>query len=190
MNRTPWSQDDFDLLKSMCAKGYSRERMAKMLCRSTPSVVGKMAREGLTLPVEAVNRNKAESSQQRQTNPVRDKARREKIRASFTPERLEQCRASAQRLNSEHPAGSRIRRVVGDKLVARSMAWCPDQYRDEYRILRRKWNVTAAEARRRILAKLSPFERQMLAIQQGRGIVSRPNLSKTYDYTLAGGSPL
>jgi hypothetical protein len=42
-----------------------------------------------------------------------------------------------------------------------------------------------------MLAKIPPFEMRLWQVQRGAGISTRtPMPSKSYDYTLAGGSPL
>jgi hypothetical protein len=63
---------------------------------------------------------------------------------------------------------------AGRKRHETVMAWCPPAYRDEYRFLCRSKKVKAAEAKRIILAKLSPFERQMHALQNGALVVQVP----------------
>jgi hypothetical protein len=82
------------------------------------------------------------------------------------------------------------RPAAGKKRSATAMAWCPLDKRDEYARLVRTKRMPAAEARKTILDSLTPFEKQMHAISQGRGIVTRQTLSKSYDFTLGGGSPL
>jgi hypothetical protein len=57
-------------------------------------------------------------------------------------------------------------------------AWCPPEYRDAYRAIRDK-GILAGEAKRILaeqikadLAKLSPFERQMRALERGASLVA------------------
>lgn len=66
------------------------------------------------------------------------------------------------------------------------MAWCPPEYLAEYRkLIGRK--VLAADARKIILAKLTPFERQMHALRNGARLIEKPILRKSApDYTLGG----
>ena len=69
---------------------------------------------------------------------------------------------------------------------AKRMAWCPEKYWDDYRHLRKSKKLTAAEARQVILAsiaaekenerariaRLSPFERQELALKRGGQLIA------------------
>jgi hypothetical protein len=78
----------------------------------------------------------------------------------------------------------------------------PPEYRERYLPLMRQFG--AELARQVILAQIetdkiraerarnaaSPFERQMEALNRGAGLTDKLNLSRGYDYTLAGGSPL
>lgn len=68
-------------------------------------------------------------------------------------------------------------------MIEARLGWCPPEYRDEYRALRSSRGITAPEARRMILdmieakrAKaekaLSPFERQMRALERGAQLVA------------------
>ena len=70
-------------------------------------------------------------------------------------------------------------KAVGDKLRERYLGWCPEEYRDEYRRLMRSKGMNAREARECIKASiraateaLSPFERQMRALERGGKIVA------------------
>lgn len=79
------------------------------------------------------------------------------------------------------------RAVAGRRRHETVMAWCPPEYREEYRFIREKKRIPAAEARQMILAKLSPFERQMQAVRNGAKVVAKPNLRRSdYDFTLGG----
>lgn len=48
---------------------------------------------------------------------------------------------------AQHPAGSPLRLANGRKSAATKLAWCPPEYRDEYRRLIKRQNIPAAEAR-------------------------------------------
>lgn len=73
--------------------------------------------------------------------------------------------------------------------TAKMLPWCPPEHLEEYRRLRaRQGGVRAKET---ILAKLTPFDRQMQALRAGANLVATPGRPQArYDYTLAGGSPL
>lgn len=72
------------------------------------------------------------------------------------------------------------------------MAWCPPEYRDMYRDIRRKVQCSAADARAIVLEqaridreRMSPFERQMLALRNGAKIVAndhRPTFGDAVDH--------
>lgn len=70
--------------------------------------------------------------------------------------------------------------------VEARMAWCPPEYRDQYRAITAK-GIPAPEARKIILdqakadlAKMSPFERQMRALHNGATLIAndqKPSLA-------------
>jgi hypothetical protein len=69
------------------------------------------------------------------------------------------------------------------KLAERKIAWCPPEYREEYRRLVYRRRIPSTEARRIILGMaraateaLSPFERQMRALQNGARIIANDPL--------------
>lgn len=79
------------------------------------------------------------------------------------------------------------RAAAGKKRSETVMAWCPPEYRDEYRHLRYTKKIKAAEARALILAKLSPFEKAMQRIRAGASISIKPTIpDRSYDCTLGG----
>jgi len=68
--------------------------------------------------------------------------------------------------------------AVGKKLSDQRLAWCPEHLRGEYLFLIRRKRIKAVEARQLILAqhaadeaKLSPFERQMRALERGAKLI-------------------
>lgn len=65
------------------------------------------------------------------------------------------------------------RAQAGRNRTETCLAWCPADRRDEYRYLVRSKRLPAADAKARILASLTPFERQMQAVRNGAGLVSR-----------------
>lgn len=79
------------------------------------------------------------------------------------------------------------RKEAGRKRHETVMAWCPPEYRAEYRHLRLTKKMRAADAKAFILAKLTPFEKQMQAVRNGARLVDRPNLRRADpDRTLGG----
>lgn len=78
------------------------------------------------------------------------------------------------------------------------LAWCPPEYREEYRWLNTRAHILKPEAKRMILEKvaldearrigaMTDFERQLEAVKNGRGLVAKPVLrSRDYDFTLGG----
>jgi ribosomal protein L40E len=88
------------------------------------------------------------------------------------------------------------RPVSGAKRTETVLGWCPPEYRDEYRLLARRWG--AVEARRltleqvaadekRRLADLSPFERQDRALRNGARLVPVQRISPQGHATTLGG---
>jgi len=95
------------------------------------------------------------------------------IRKAHTPEAL------AKRI-AKRPEATR-------KRTETMIGWCPPQYRDEYRRLSRQGNLRAADARRIIEGKMTPFERKLNAVRLGAGIVvTPPAVRRGYDYTMGG----
>jgi hypothetical protein len=83
------------------------------------------------------------------------------------------------------PSGSEPRKRIAAKLSAHYLAWCPEQYREEYRQLKRR--RTTAKARAIILAKVTPFEWQMHRLKQGAALIETPAFTRRHsDVTLGG----
>lgn len=79
------------------------------------------------------------------------------------------------------------RKEAGRKRHETVMAWCPPEYRAEYRHLRLTKKMLAADAKAFILAKLTPFEKQMQAVRNGARLVEKPVLRKSEPaFTLGG----
>lgn len=79
------------------------------------------------------------------------------------------------------------RPAAGRKRSETALAWCPAQYREDYRILTRSKAMSAAEAKAFILARLTPFERALHAVSRGAGIViAQPLRRRDPDFTLGG----
>lgn len=68
------------------------------------------------------------------------------------------------------------RAAAGRKRHDTVMAWCPPEYRAEYKHLRLTKKMLAADAKATILAKLTPFERAMQKVRVGVGITDRARL--------------
>jgi hypothetical protein len=83
------------------------------------------------------------------------------------------------------------RAAAGRKRHETVMAWCPPEYRAEYRFLRLTKKLLAREAKAVILAQLTPFERQMQAVRMGARLINKPVFRRPdYDYTLGGVSEM
>jgi hypothetical protein len=96
-----------------------------------------------------------------------------------------------QNFNGNDSITPEQRARVGKKLTEIRLGWCPPELRPLYKKLVRNRIHSTADARRVILASLSPFERQMQAVRNGAGITfERPLPGKSYAYSLAGSSPL
>lgn len=84
------------------------------------------------------------------------------------------------------------------KRVETIFAWCPPDLRDEYRRLRKKGRLKAAEAKRIILdldayrnREMTPFERALERVRNGAGIVNvRPIRRPDPAFTLGGVSSI
>jgi len=83
--------------------------------------------------------------------------------------------------NRIRPAGSEARARAGQKITDAKLAWCPPDKRDQYRQLVYNRHFRASEAKAIILDqikvdqerfhnRLSPFERQEMALQKGAGL--------------------
>lgn len=101
---------------------------------------------------------------------------------------------SVARLHSpENRAKVRAKQdIIARKISERAMAWCPVEYRETYRYLTIRKNFLAADARKiileqvrkdqeRELAKLTPFERQMRALERGGTLVEKVCTKGTLD---------
>ncbi len=142
-----------------------------------PAVKGKRAATYARHLADPVNRaalrerNKA-AARTRWANPEYAEAMLKRLREEFQPKSLlgdQSYRAQAARLANEA-----------------KLDWCPAQYRDDYRMLKRSYSYTAKEARAIIEdmiraedAKLSPFERQERAIARGAQLVANDKVATT-----------
>jgi hypothetical protein len=76
---------------------------------------------------------------------------------------------------------------AGRKLSEHHLSWCPESHRAEYRRLVRSKLMRAADAKAKILAGLTSFERAMHAVSRGAGLITvQPIRRKDYDFTLGG----
>lgn len=186
-------------------------------CMDCPSALGDKNKSGLCRPC-ALKRNMANPEfNEKRLAAIRarykDPAARHKaateinerhMRARQDPEKAERLRkgikAARARLNEPEVRAAYLasRAEAGRKHSETRMAWCPPEYRETYFHLTMSKRVRAPEARQMIKdmiaadrAKMTPFERQMEAIAKGAGIsTKRPIGSKSYDFTIGGGSPL
>ncbi len=81
------------------------------------------------------------------------------------------------------------RPIAEAKRIETMLGWCPLEYRDEYRRLTRSKRIPRLEARQLVLdmvaadkaraeREMSPFERQMRALERGATIVANDSVSK------------
>lgn len=96
----------------------------------------------------------------------------------------ERGRATAHRILTKE-VRDKIRakqHIITAKLEEHRLGWCPPEYRDEYRYLTATKRLTSAQARKAVtdlmrkdrereLARLTPFERQMRALENGAKLV-------------------
>lgn len=85
-----------------------------------------------------------------------------------------------------------MRARIGRAVSECRMAWCPLEYREMYHDIRRKVQCSAADARAVVLeqvkidrARMSPFERQMLALKEGAKLVAndaQPRFGNAIDH--------
>ena len=103
--------------------------------------------------------------------------------------------ASGQRLRAQYDASPEARAKnlakrthVGRQNSLRRLGWLPDARRREYINMRSR--LGAAEAKRRILASMTPFERQLARVAGGATLVDRfVPPTRTYSFTLGGVAP-
>jgi hypothetical protein len=131
---------------------------------------------------------------------ARERCRRVGLKAGQDPElRARRVEAGRERYANilsrpdiREKAIASIKARVGAKLRARALSWCPEYLWPEYQYLRKVKRLPAAEAREIVLqeharreAALSPFERQMRALEKGAKLVAtdaRPSLSNPGNY--------
>lgn len=83
------------------------------------------------------------------------------------------------------------RKDNGRKRSETVMAWCPPEYRDQYRHLTIAKKIKAAEARQMILAiaarNMTPFEKMMEKVRNGAGIRTEPPMPTRVETRTLGG---
>jgi hypothetical protein len=160
---------------------------AMRACAKDPSRLAKMS--------EAMKRKWADPEHRRKCSQAISAARRVKVATdpAFAELMREKGRIlAATRLGAECiRSGKPARKKIAASLSKHYMGWCPPDRREEYRKLRRNKRLPGAEAKRIILASLTPFERQMQAIRNGAALVAKPTIrARDYDYTLGGVSDM
>lgn len=203
MGGRTWKQADLTRLAELIEQGLPHKEIAGILGRTREAVSNRCQLLGLQNREAAIRNGVAA----KRADPEKEKMRAARISASWTPERRARQAQIARRVARDHPAGSPARRKAAERQSNTALSWCPREYRDDYRLMVRS-GIPAREARETTLARiradearrkaaharaaaLSPFERQMRALHGGAQIaVKRPIRSKSYDFTLAGGSPL
>lgn len=142
---------------SGCGKALSRRTLergsATGLCASCHQAKRRKARVclecGCAIRAYGAKRCQPCNNRMLASDTAREKRRMERaMEARFSPEALARHRQAVER-NRE-----------------RVMGWCPVEYRAEYQTLRKR--VGAAAAKAQILAKLSPFERQLALVRSGK----------------------
>jgi len=97
-------------------------------------------------------------------------------------ESSKKCGALLMRPEMRERTLQAVREKSGATLSRNARAWCPEGYWDLYSFLRRSKKLSGAEARKVVLdtankdaakrvAKLSPFERQMQALENGGTLI-------------------
>lgn len=196
-----WTAEEEQQLREMRAAGTSQADIGKALGRSAESVANRCQRLGIHNR-EAMLVNFKKGVRRVHNDPIKGRAIRQKISRSWTPERREQKAAELRALNAQRtyapPSPEALAKVhAGLKAYhERRLAWCPREYREEYRHMVWIKRIPAAEARKHIEASIaadkarkSPFERQMEALKNGAKLIEKPVLKqKDYDFSLHGGS--
>lgn len=121
-------------------------------------------------------------------------ARRNGKAASNDPAHRQWLRENGRRIYNEYLNRPDIRAknaiavsAAKDKVWQKRMGWCPPEMLDRYRYLIRTKRMLAADARAKVLAEhkqkvaeLSPFERQMRALEKGAKLIAndtKPSLT-------------
>lgn len=165
---------------------------AKSVCSDCPSPISRGSKTGRCNPCALRHRNADPVFQAKRIAAIR-KSYREPAKRAAAAKRIYAFHQAARRDPAKRErldrniwiARERLtdpavlakmesrRAHAGRKRTETCLAWCPPELRDEYRHLVRSKRLPAAEAKATILATLTPFERQMWAVRNGAGLVSR-----------------
>lgn len=208
MGAPPWKPEEIKILRDMIALGEPHRKIACVVGRPKFGVSLKARSLGLrTDPAKAL-RNQVEAVRKIMTDPILDAERRRKISAAYTPERKARASQVAKEVNARRvygPKSESVRQKIGEGSRrwwnGVYYSWLPTENRDaylaEYRRLRFTHQIPAPEAKQILLdqiatdkRRLTPFERQMLAIGAGAQLIAKPILQKPdYQFTLGGVTP-
>jgi hypothetical protein len=102
-----------------------------------------------------------------------------------TDAKREARRFELMRVAIKRPEVRARRKLANARLAARKMAWLPPENRKEYfRLLKR---VGRDLAKATILARMTPFERQLVRVREGVAVVPNYRVGRAApDYTLGG----
>ncbi len=174
-------------------------------CSDCPSPVTKASKTGRCRPCAAKANHRDPAFRARLEAGARANAarpeHRAKMKAAARRKHAERAgdpaweaykRASGKRLRAQFDASPAAqaanlakRALVGEKNRMRRLGWLPDRLRRQYESLRT--NRGAAEAKRIVMAELTPFERQMARIFAGAQLVAAPDFrTGGPEYTLGG----
>lgn len=171
-------------VSAQCRTGYCRPCYTRKI-NSDPEIIAKRKAATERLWADPMHRAKmAAIARQMGINARKDP----KYRQWLTEHGKRLCREVLSRPDVAHKANcSETKLRARDKRRATQIAWCPEEYRDQFFYLLRTKRIPYAEARRMVeeqrkadLANLSPFERQMRALQNGAQLVAndqKPSLA-------------
>lgn len=161
--RRPWTEADNEQLRALMAEGRSRREVAAALARSENAVRLQCRKLGLRFDETRARDRMRSAVAKAWTSPGYRERVGAKISASWTPERrAAQAVAARDRrlwtfghavLAEGGEARARQRCAAAAALRAlrrKALAWCPLEYRDDYRLLKTAGGYSAADARRLI----------------------------------------
>lgn len=202
--RRLWSAEDDDLLRALMAEKLSRKEVAERLGRTEWAIGDRCRRLGLEFD-KAVARQRAAVAMSKVYSDPSYKAKLSKaISRAWSPERRAAMREAALerrfweeghktlREDPEARARQKARAAqAGREWGEKRMAWCPPKFREEYRFLTRRKNLTPIEARAllqpRIDAWLGSFEGQLWKVSTGQARVVPNAKVSNIPFSHAGG---
>jgi hypothetical protein len=157
-----WTDAENDILRSMIAAGDGREQISLKLGRSQNSVTQRARMLGLKFDPEGIRRRYIEAIQTRRKYPETRKKFARPLGIKPSPEALAKRSATMKavcaqpqyrakllaRLEMANDSVSSAQRALA--VSDARLPWCPREYRDAYRKLKKRNRLTAAEARKAI----------------------------------------